>query len=78
MIRNLNTELETNKAAYFWAYEKTNKKIQLSQEGYSNMGGSQQEYSGNLYSDNLNTVYARGTIIGWYKDKKKIMVGTNC
>ena len=42
------------------------------------MGGSQQEYSGNLYSDNLNTVYARGTIIGWYKDKKKIMVGTNC
>lgn len=71
MIRNLNTELETNKAAYFWAYEKTNKKIQLSQEGYSNMGGSQQEYSGNLYSDNLNTVYARGTIIGWYKDKKE-------
>lgn len=71
MVRNYNTEGDLNKADYFWAYEKTNKKILPSQEGYSEMGGSLPIYSGNLYSDNLNTVYARGTILGWYRDKKE-------
>lgn len=71
MIRELGTESLKNDATYFWAYEKTNKKIQPYIGGYAGQGGSITEYSGNLYSSNLNTVYARGTIIGWYRDKKE-------
>lgn len=50
---------------------KTNKKIQKINTGFSDLGGTVQQYNANLYSANLNTVYARGTIIGWYKDKKE-------